>query len=275
MHLERLVVIMSRPKNKCILVLIEGKTEREMLERPLSKIIRSSYPENENIVIDFLCLVDTNQSGGDITSKYGVNSQNIEKIINKLFIDPYLERNRIYPKEIEEIIHIVDMDGAYIKDEYVINDTNCAEPQYTERGILTRIGDKIIERNLHKRDNLDYLISLDRINVYQNGNIKNKKSVKYSIYYFSANIDHMVHKKPNNGMCSKMDDAIMFSCYVGEDLNRFYDFFCKDSDSCLNMSYSDSWNYIRRDLNSLNRHTNINVLIEKYYKQRRDEAKGE
>jgi len=110
----------KRPKKKIFLFLVEGVSDRNALEVPFGQLLEDIDPD---IVLEFAMLMqDDGSFGGDITSKNGIHPDNIERFIDEIMVSPLLKRTGLYPKDIVEIIHFVDMDGAYIDDNLVVTD---------------------------------------------------------------------------------------------------------------------------------------------------------
>lgn len=246
----------KRPKRRIVLFLVEGKSDREALQLAIPEL----YDQiDENIEVFFPTMVeDENEKGGDITSKYDVWPRNIEDKIYQFFLRDFFDKEKILPKDINEIIQIVDMDGVYVSDEMVCNGSNPKgedRPYYTEKAILTERVDGIIKRNSHKRENLDYLSTHDTIKVKQ-------KKVKYSVYYFSSNLDHFLHNNANMDYSKKISEADSFARkYIG-DVEGFVKCITEDPGAASGMNYQESWDFIKKiGPNSLQRHTNLNILL--------------
>lgn len=168
-----------------IVFLVEGDSDKIALELPLSDLIDQKHPEyhvrfllqerrisqtgdevddsdddSEELIEDD-CEVEP---GGDITTSSFVTPENIEVKITNRFIMPAVRKEGIYPKRIARIIHIVDLDGAYLPDTSIIpfsfeRQAN-ERPFYDgERGVIeTSNVPGIIGRNDRKRKNLEYLL---------------------------------------------------------------------------------------------------------------------
>ena len=247
----------KRPKRKIVLLLVEGKSDREALQLAIPEF----YDQiDENIEVFFpIIREDEKETGGDVTSKIGVHPRNLEATIYNLFLRDFFDEEKIMPKDITEIIQIVDVDGVYIPDAAVvegINPTGTNRPYYSEETIICSNVAHITKRNECKRENLDYLSSLTTIKVKQ-------KTVPYSIYYFSSNLDHFLHHDANIPYQVKCALADTFAKnYIG-DPEGFVEEISGDPGAVKGMSFVESWNYIREGLNSLQRHTNLNLLFEK------------
>ena len=54
--------------------------------------------------------------------------------------------------------------------------------------------------------------------------------------------------------------------YIG-DVEGFVNEIAADPDAVKNMSYEESWDLIKKGNNSLNRHTNLNILLTKLFEE--------
>ena len=88
------------------------------------------------------------------------------------------------------------------------------------------------------------------------------KKVKYSAYYFSCNLDHFLHGDANFNEHDKTRKALEFSI-AHEESGSLEKFFFENETETTDMSYDESWDFIRSGENSLKRHTNVNLLIKR------------
>lgn len=254
----------KRPKKKVVLFLVEGKSDREALSAALSALYERI---DSNIQVFFpIIRYDDEEKGGDITSASDVSPYNIQKKIYDRFLAQFFDQEKIMPKDVYEVIQIVDMDGVYICDDAI--EVNKSEKEidryyYGDSSIIVpeaKDVEKAMERNRHKRENLEFLVSLDEIKVKQ-------KTVKYSVYYFSCNLDHFLHQDANMDTFDKCLAAKAFAGnYSNEEdgVDRFVQLICEDERACIGQSYQESWEFIQAEgFRSLQSHTNFNVLLEK------------
>lgn len=246
----------KRPRKKVILFLVEGKSDRIALELAFTELFESLDP-NIEVFFPIIRDEDSYEAGGDITTEFGVWPRNIEQKIYDQFLYDFFDEMKLYPKDILEVIQIVDTDGAYIEDENVINSNE--RVRYTDDTIETFRRDSIINRNAQKRENLDYLNTLSEISLKQ-------KKVKYSIYYFSTNLDHVLYGTANLSAYEKIPKAESFSSQYYGQAEKFIKWFI-EADYAVPGDYAETWNFIKQDKNSLKRYTNINVLIERLISQ--------
>ncbi|MCR4838704.1 MAG: hypothetical protein K5897_07210 [Eubacterium sp.] len=246
--------------------------------------------------------------GGDITAfmTKGVPAvQATPKNIAKLIYEYYFKRqdkaSGLGWDDLTTIIHIIDMDGAYVWDDRVheftseeeafadsLNGNNQNKKRntlYLEDHIAVRAEEesetdsknvtasstgleKLLKRNAQKRENIDYLLSL-------NGKLTvHRKTVNYYLYFFSSNLDHFLFDDANLPKKDKSRKADEFrtSNSDADALCKFFDDSCftasrklKGSGMDLDWKYKESWDEFRRGdgTASLARWTNVDLLIEK------------
>lgn len=265
-----------------VIFLVEGKSDQIALEIPITEIITDKNPDYEvRFILQQRCVnrigeeVEDNDEeddyvpeveyayGGDITTSNFVTPENIEIKITNRFIKPITRTEGIYPKRIARIIHVVDLDGAYIPDDRIVQfstmESGWDRLYYNDinRTIETLNIDAVRKRNEHKRRNLDYLISLS-----DRGIKIGTKTIPYEVYYFSSNLDHFIHHNANlkDSKCKRADEFVR---KYGLDKNKFCEFFFEDSASLGNLGYKESWKMVKRECNSVRRYTNIDYLMRK------------
>lgn len=247
----------QRPKRKVVLILVEGQSEINALQPVLSAFYDSI---DENIEVFFPTIVeDECDVRGDITSKKGISPDVIEGCINKLFLKDFFDVEKLYPKDISEIIQIVDLDGAYIADDKVLYGENPLgenKPFYGDDTIITTDVDNIIERNGRKRENLNYLSSISTLTV------KSKKP-RYSVYFFSSNLDHFLHGDANMKSRDKVLKADEYASRYESDPSKLVSDIKAKPGTLVDKSYEESWEYIKSGNRSLEPHTNINILFDR------------
>lgn len=223
-------------KRKIVFVIVEGPSDDEALGILFSKI----YDKNS---------VYVHIMHGDITTQSGVNSSNIVSKVENC-VKQYATQNHYKFSDFKEIIHIVDMDGAYIPDSAVVYDSVAAKPIYSTTEIRSANPTGILNRNKIKRENIDRLKSTGLI-----------WKLPYGIYYMSCNLDHLLYGKLNSSDEEKEDDAYAFAKKYRNDIPGFLEYI-GESDFSVNSEYKESWKYITEGLHSLERHTNLGVCFQ-------------
>lgn len=224
-------------RKKIVFIIVEGPSDEEALAVILSRL----YDKNT---------VYVHIVHGDITSQKGVAETNIlAKIGDK--VKKYAKDNHYTIKHhFEEIIHIVDTDGAYISDDCIIKD-NCEKLIYDSESIRTTNPDKIIERNIQKSSIINKLCSTSTI-----------VNLPYHVFYMSCNLDHVLHNQLNSSDEEKEKNSYLFAKTYKDDIPAFLAFI-RESDFSVVSQYRESWEFIKQGKNSLNRYTNLGLYYPK------------
>lgn len=227
---------------KFILFIVEGKNDEREIGAMLHTPFFSKYLEKYEPY--FLT------KGGDITSSFGIKANNIQQKLNELVL--FFRRNgvpytNIKVQDIQEVVQIVDLDGAFIPGDRIIRSDD-SKFQYSENAIYTSNVDGAIGRNRKKAEILSRLVEIEQI-----GNIP------YSAYFVSCNMDHLLF----NQQLEAKDKSMCCLKFQEE---------CKKKPNCLNESvfkmgimasgsYLESWEKVKEDCESLHRHTNFNLFF--------------
>lgn len=223
-------------RKKIVLVIVEGPSDEVALGMALSQVYDKDF-----IYVHIM--------HGDITARRGVSSKNIvAKLGNE--VTAYAKSQHYKASDFKQIIHIVDTDGAYIPDDNIMEKENYLDIRYENDGIYTNNKASVMTRNQQKRDNLYRLRSCGII-----------WTIPYSLYYMSCNLDHVLYNKQNSTDKDKENDAYVFAKKYKGKAEAFKEFICKSPFSVTG-DYKGSWDYIEKDLNSVNRYTNLCICIE-------------
>lgn len=221
---------------KVIVFIVEGISDKESLYGVLSEL----YDDRE---IEFSVV------RGDITTDSKSKIENIESRITK-YIKDAMNEEKFLKSDIERVVHIVDMDGAFIPDSNIV--FNPSETiKYTDSNIETNQVDAIKNRNDKKRKMLNKLSTLHSI----------YKGLRYDMFYMSCNLEDVLHNIKNASEQEKRRLSEEFDETYFDDPEAFVKFFSEDSIAPTG-NYEDTWRYIKLDLNSLRRHSNFNKFFE-------------
>lgn len=219
------------PTKKIVLFIVEGISDETSLALILSKL-------NTNTNIRFHIV------GGDITSDRNTTASNARTKVNEQ-VKIFLSKNKFVISDIMQIVHVVDMDGAYISEANIIEDKGIHKWVYEDNKIITNHKAQTKERNNKKSEILDILTKTPTI-----------RKVPYMVIYFSCNLEHVMHNIRNASMHEKDHLADAF-------VERFYrheaDFinFMKSEDFAVDGNYIETWDFIKQGCNSLNRFSNF------------------
>lgn len=223
-------------RKKIVFIIVEGPSDQVALELLLSNMF-----DKDRVYVHI--------TYGDMTSKYGNNPSNILKKVSAE-IATFAKKNHFTKEHFQQVIHIVDTDGAYIPNEYVLEDKTAMKPVYTPQAIKTWDIEGIIERNMAKSRNIDKLSETRSI----------WGKIPYSVYYMSCNLDHVLHDQLNCSDDEKESNSYAFAKKYRNDKEGFVQFIAC-SDFSVGGTYRESWKYIKQGRNSLERHTNLGLCF--------------
>ena len=227
---------MKKKAKKVILFLVEGASDLTSLE------FIDNINTNETIKFQI--------TSGDVTSKLNITPQNCREEINKILLS-FLERSKLRKTDIIKIIHILDIDGVYIPEINIIEDKNIKKFLYTINGIVAPSKENVQKRNESKKQIVEKLLVTSKIN-----------SIPYEMYYMSCNLEHVLHDKLEDiSEDEKKELANKFADRFYEKEIEFIEFI-NNKDFKVLGDYKATWNFIKKDLNSVNRYSNFWLFFE-------------
>lgn len=220
-------------------IIVEGKSDETALG-----LIFDQWFQPQNVFIQI--------THGDITSDRNTTSQNITAkvgdLVKEYAASAYLRRN-----DFQEVIHVLDTDGTFIPDQYIQENPGQDHTLYTPRNIVTRSRESISLRNQKKSACMNRLSTLTTV----------WKSVPYHAYYMSSNLDHVLYDLQSSTDVEKEKHSMQFAKKYNHDLSGFIQFIsASDFSVCRTYTYQSSWDFIKKDLHSLERHTNLGLCFE-------------
>lgn len=237
MHLRSGKRVSSMARKKIVFVIVEGPSDDEALGILLERIF------DKNRVFIFIV-------HGDITTEDDSTAVNILSKIGRL-VESYAKSNHFTKTHFQEVIHLIDMDGAYIPAERVVEDSSAESVCYTNSEIRTKDVVGIQRRNAQKRGCIDKLLSTKTI----------WGNVPYQAYYMSCNLDHVLYGLQNASEKEKEDNSLEFARKYRDDIDGFVRFMC-NSDFSVMDGYLESWKYIKEGSRSLERHSNFGICLQ-------------
>ena len=250
-----------------VCICVDGQSDIDSLQLPFQDLF--DQIGHDDIDVKFRFPKFQKKNHGDITSMTGVTSDNIEKYIYKYYFKDQDKKSDWGLDEVTTIIHIIDLDGAYVPSDDIKLFTDAEETLADslvtdgEPKNTLYLGDHIAVRKnlplrqetlLRKRKNIEYLLSLEEISV-------GRRKVRYMLYYFSCNLDHFLHGDANMTGRGKMYGASAFSKSV-TDADALVAFF-SENEYCTASDYEQSWKCLWKGCASLQRGSNIHLLIER------------
>lgn len=226
-------------RKKVVLFIVEGISDKDSLEILLDELLE----ENNEVIFQVV--------GGDITADRDIKKSNIKNGITNIIKDS--GKRKFKPSDYREVIHLVDMDAAFISEENIYEDITLDKFIYKDDGIYANKINRIIERNNRKQGLLNLLTSTNKV----------YGSVPYRVFYFSCNLEHVLHNERIVEKNLKVEYANKFQDKYIDDLDAFINLIC-NSEFSVKKEYKESWEFIKQDNNSIKRFTNFNILIEDY-----------
>ena len=267
-------------KPKCVMILTEGPSDRAALTDFFTDLY-SMVDKDIEVFFPLLREESLSENGdveihynGDITSRNGITPQNVLPMLLKMFIHPELDKHPAYkyPSSVQEVIHLVDIDGVYLDDDRFIEampEETRELPFYDDRNhtVIVRNKYDIIQRNQKKRDNLEKLVKTNRLWITMDKDQNSSREKPYRVFFFSSNLDHVLFGKANNESFNKVNDARKFgNDFYGSPL-KLANYFIKHACATPEKSYYDSWAALSAKGDSLESCTNINILVEDLLKR--------
>lgn len=228
---------------KFILFIVEGKNDERELEALLHTPYFSEYLNK--YVPQF------SQFHGDLTTDKNVTVNNVLKKLNDIVTDfrkngvPF---SNIKVQDIQEIVHIVDLDGAFIPLDCIIRGDGSSFT-YEDDCIVTANVDGARGRNKKKAEILKKLIETKQI-----------QNIPYSLYFASCDMDHLLFDRRNSPGPVKSENSRKFQLLCKSNPERLEESVFKPG-IAVGKNYPESWSKIQYDCESLQRHTNIHLFF--------------
>lgn len=223
---------------KIILLLVEGPTDEDCLALIYSKLVKE-----QNIEFDVLHT--------DITADEDMTVKYIEERIGRE-IEKYLDRHSFIEKsDILKVVQIIDTDGAFIPSS-LVRQSAARRTEYFPTHIEAKNQNRLIRRNISKRAIVHHLMLSENV-----------AGFPYEIYYFSRNMEHVLHDIPQDLTDEEKEDlafeiADQYSERPQDFLRLLY-----EAPFHVPGTYEETWSFIMENGNSLKRYCNMTVFFEK------------
>ncbi len=224
-------------EKKVIAFIVEGRSE----EVALGSIIKEYFSNNE---VQFVVI------RGDITTKDYVSADSILKKIDS-HIDRVKEKYRYSYEDFIRIIHLTDADGVFIGKEKV-KFAEVERIRYYTDHVETADVDAIIDRNSRKAEILFKLRRTGKVH-----------GIPYRIYFNSCNLEHVLYNELKDFSDEeKMDLSDEFAEKYEGKPEEFIKFISGPG-VAVSGTYQETWRFLEKGTNSLNRHSNMHLLFRK------------
>lgn len=223
-------------RKKVVFVIVEGPSDDAALGVIMSRVFGKNTVHVEII-------------HGDITSDRDISPNNIVSALGDI-VKRYALSMHFNQSDFLRVIHIVDMDGAFVPDDSIIHDPSAKKTLYHPTEIRTDRPEDISRRNREKQLKIERIARLDKV----------WRTIPYQVYYMSCNLDHVLYDSQNSTDAEKEDNAYLFSKRYKDDIGGFLTFI-SDSNFSRTEGYRESWDFIKNDLHSLERWTNFGLCF--------------
>lgn len=219
---------------KVIVVIVEGPSD----ESAIGSILKEYFSSEQTYFV---------VTHGDITSRKDVTPSNaISKV--KLAIEQEKGKYGYKWSDIIRIIHIADTDGTFTKDCVVKSDVKGI--QYFEDHMESDNVEDTKKRNIDKAAVI--------LKLYSTSKIMQKE---YQLYFNSCNLEHVLY----NALKDFTDDekADMSDDFAEKYKGHPEEFieFISAPDIAVPGTYKETWKFIEKDKNSLQRHSNMHLIF--------------
>ena len=223
---------------KIILLLVEGPTDEDALALVYSKLVREHDLEFDVLHTDIT-------AGEDMTVKYIADRIQAE-------VAEYLRKHPYIVKEdILKVVQIIDTDGAFIPTSQ-IRQSDTGKTEYFDTYIAAKNKDRLIRRNISKRRIVYHLMKSEGV-----------AGFPYEIYYFSRNLEHVLHDISEDlDDDAKEDLAYEIAMRYKDQPEEFLQFLYDDAFHVPG-TYGETWEFIMDDGKSLGRYSNMAVFFER------------
>lgn len=227
---------------KIILFIVEGLSD----ESALAPIINKLLTKNNRVRFHVMHF--------DLSSITDIPYKNDNmKIRIKKAIDLFIMKNRpIKKSDILKVVFITDTDGCFVDEEFVKLDEHAEGFIYKEDGIYANNIYSVIQRNKLKSKNLNSIYSTKKV----------YSDIDFEAYYFSSNLEHVLHDEQNANDDFKELKAYEFAeKFIGKNEEEKFIEFISNPLIAPVTDYLNSWKFIMEENNSLKRYTNFNVFF--------------
>ena len=221
-------------EKKVIAVIVEGPSD----ENAIGGILKEYFSSDE---VQFAVV------HGDITSNKNTSVDNVVSKVCDL-VDAMRSKYGYHWEDFLQIIHITDTDGAFTKGCVVEAEVDSI--QYYEERMETSNVKATEERNQHKSEIM--------FKLYVTGKIH---EIRYRLYFNSCNLEHVLYnelKDFSDEEKEKMSDDFAEK-YEGK-VDEFIRFI-SDAELAVCGTYKQTWKFIEKDKNSLQRHSNMHLIF--------------
>lgn len=228
---------------KVIVVIVEGVSDKVSFEGYLNTLSK-----DKNVFFSVY--------KGDLMTDYTQDEKTVNEIIKELIEESAIVSN-FNIEDVAMVIQLTDTDGVFAKNVIQHDASLTVEnsTMYFEDKILTRDVLNFEKTQKYKKERLIDCLQLSEIE------ITFKHKIPYEIYYMSCNLECALYNIYNASEEEKADLSEDFANkYAPDQMDDFIDFMGSINAS-RTLVFEESWNYIKRDNNSLKPCSNFIIFL--------------
>lgn len=237
----------SESTKRVIVIIVEGVSDQVSFENYLNTLSK-----DKSIFFSVY--------KGDLTTDYDQDDKTVNEIIKEL-VESCATSENFSVNDVAMVIQLTDTDGVFAKNviQQDLSLTAETSTMYFENKILTRDVLRLEEIHRYKRERLIDCLRLTEIEISM------WHKIPYEIYYMSCNLECALYGKYNTTDEEKADLSENFSVKYSEEQIGDFIAFMNSINASGSLEFRESWDYIKKDNNSLKPCSNFIIYLLKLY----------
>ena len=239
-----------------VVVIIEGASDKRYLKEPLEAYYRKKHGHTCKIV-----------TVRDVTGDPNVNDNTfVSEMVTRIELGLSDRENMIdndVAVMITEVVHVFDIDEAFVDDDLIVENENCDNFTYSRKGISYKSKQAVISRNKTKRGRIETLLKMKEITLFG-------KTFPYQVFFYSVNIDDFHHDDAlnwdadtKNKRAAEFERQYFIERSQEGKIKKFLQIFKNNNPEDFPETFEETWDYIKVDNHSLNKCSNVFLIIKK------------
>lgn len=244
---------MAREK-RVVLILVEGPSDENALLEPMQAALdftaNGALPEARALA--FHCGVTTVRPFS-WEAAFAVKDR-VRDTVRQFVVDRIASRHEYEWTDLDRIIHIVDLDGAFIPNECIV-EGDCDGFAYGRDSITARDTARVVDRNERKSAALLELAGTRELK-------HRKHAVPYRVYFMSRNLEHALYGSVREfSDDEKRQLSAAFGKKYRNDPEGFINLLRSGDVKVPGDTVEETWRYAREGTNSLHRGSNLHLFF--------------
>lgn len=239
-----------------VVVVLEGSSDKRYLKQPLESHFRDKYGKTCKLV-----------AVTDLTSDPDITDEEFFPQLRKSIEVGLSSKDNMINEDvavmITEVVHVFDIDEAYIDSDHIIEDESKDIFFYTREGVRFNRKSDVEKRNERKQRRIEFLLSQSEIMLFD-------KTFPYSIYFYSVNIDDFHNEDAlnldidtKNKKAAEYERKYLLKKSPKGKVKMFLKTFETTNPEDFPQTLNETWEYIQKDNNSLKKCSNVFLIVSK------------